>query len=111
MPDNPRLLEEPDNRLYLVVGLGFVSQYHFYDPVDYPNPHVSEAPYGIAYMNYNYFKFPASPVLSQMEDIPEGDFCTAEEALAREDHCRDNLCMCIQVAKFGLNEVRVEEAF
>ena len=102
-----KLLGEPDLQYYMAVGINQVSRYGMYDFEDYPNQVLSDFHRSTRQLNYVSFKRPPSPLLTQSDDVPEDDFCDANETLAARDECITQYCTCTQMIKVGLGQVRL----
>ncbi|XP_072045772.1 hephaestin-like protein [Amphiura filiformis] len=103
--DDEKLLGEPDVRYYLAVGINAVADWSMYDPTDYPNPSLSVLKRYTSQLNYHSFHTPPSPLLTQVGDIPEEEFCDADETLATKDECIEQYCACTQIIKVDLGQV------
>ncbi|XP_072044923.1 uncharacterized protein [Amphiura filiformis] len=77
-----KLQSTPDQQFYFELGSARLPGSHMFDSEDYPNPPLSEATEGFFHVNFVSFKFPPSPLLTQMEDINTKEFCSAGVNLA-----------------------------
>ncbi|XP_072045930.1 uncharacterized protein [Amphiura filiformis] len=104
VPDDERLLAEPDQRFYLELGWTNASPQMFYYQ-DYPNPPEMEPGQYTTHLNFVSFKMPPSPLLTQYDDIPKKEFCYFEENLGKREQCASEYCSCTQILKVELGQV------
>ncbi|XP_031843304.2 uncharacterized protein LOC116431677 [Nomia melanderi] len=101
--DTAILSEKPDLKLFLPIGAFTFNENDVFKPntynkfiVPFPGIHVTEL------INNITFQFPPSPPLSQLDDIPEDQFCNGNN-LPKD--CNSTLCHCTHLVEIPLDAV------
>ena len=89
----------------MALGINTVAHWGKYSAEEYPNFELSDFARPTRQLNFVSFKFPQSPLLTQLEDVPEKEICDPDETLAARDECIKEYCSCIQTLKIELGQV------
>ncbi|WAQ99184.1 LAC1-like protein [Mya arenaria] len=94
----------PDKTFYLAMDFNMIDNYHFNDKSFYPLNAVDKP--GKLYtpqINHISLVLPHTPPLTQLQDIPEGDFCSYGDAAAA--NCSSEYCECVYRLQVALGDV------
>nr|KAG5697890.1 hypothetical protein BaRGS_026828 [Batillaria attramentaria] len=101
-PDDDSLKPEPDVQFILEFAMSLVNNTHFYDTDLYP---AGSGPYTSVpspQINRISNKLAPMPLLSQMDEIPEDQFC---DSTTVGPECQTEFCECIHRLRVNFNQV------
>ncbi|CAL1533176.1 unnamed protein product [Lymnaea stagnalis] len=102
-PDDDTLTAEPNKKFYLAMDFNKIDNSRFNNPSYYPlSSVVKKKQLFSPQINHITSLLPASPPLSQYDDVPKDKYCNAETV---QKHCELEWCACVHMYQVSLDDL------